>query len=162
MDIKNISKIETIRKLEHSDLDELFKLTSDENVARYMRFDKHKTIDETKTLMDEYLQNIAFAVTVEEQFAGVFILKKEKDQNDYSISTFLHERFWNKGYAGRILSQIKIYSKEELSAKSLVAYVVDENEGSRKVLVKNDFYVSEILEFPDWQNKLYVYKFDLK
>lgn len=50
------------------------------------------------------------------------------------------------------------YTKEELKAKALVAYVVERNEGSRKVLLKNGFNESKVLHFEDLPCELIIYR----
>lgn len=149
-----------LRPLDKGDSKNIFRLTSNENVARYMRFNTHQREEEAEELLNEYLKHIAFAIEIEENFAGIFVLKESEDAG-YTMSVFLDEKFWNKGYTTRILKHIIQYAKEECKAKYLAAYVVYENEGSKKTLIRNGFYESQLLRFPDMQNGVIVYKLNL-
>ena len=149
----------TYRKLELSDLQDLYKLTSNENVAKYMRFDAHTSIEQTKTLLHEYLNSSSFAIIIEDEFVGVFIFKLEElDHHNASMSIFSSEKYWNKGISSRVLADMIHYGKDTLDITKLSAYVVEENQGSRNVLLKNGFSEVTYLEFDDFDSKLFVYE----
>lgn len=152
-----------IRPLTQDDLSDLFNLTSNEEVARYMRFETNTDISQAKVILDEYLQNKAYAVMIKNKFAGVFVLKQENEETEktYSMSTFLAKEYWNKGYTSYLLVHIKSYARKELNAKYLKAYVVDANKGSSKALINNGFLESEVLHFPDLDGGLIIYKCEL-
>lgn len=162
-----------LRQLTPEDGKNLFSLTSQEEVARFMRFDTQRSLEEAEALLREYLepQNAAFAVLIEDTFAGVFVLKAVKPEEttspqtetgrQYTISIFLSPAFWNQGYTTEIIRRMKAYSREKLHADSLLAYVVEENTGSKRALEKCGFFVEEILHFPDLPGGLFVYRCNL-
>lgn len=122
-----------------------------------MRFDTHTELEQAKILLAEYLSENAFAMEIEDKFSGVFVLKKGED-NRFSMSIFLDERYWNQGYSSAALCYMKAYATECLGAMSLDAYVVADNIGSSKVLVRNGFSEKEILHFDDLPCGLIVYE----
>ena len=146
------------RRLVEDDLSDVFNLTSNEKISQFMYFKRHKSIDEAKELLDKYIKNEGYAILIHNEFAGVFVFKEYESEYEYSMSTFLNETYWNKGYSTVILSYMMKYAKEELKAKALVAYVVEKNEGSRKVLLKNGFNESKVLHFEDLPCGLIIYR----
>lgn len=151
-----------IRPLRESDLDDLFRLTSNERVARYMRFDTHTDVEQARRMLQEYrLLPAAFAVLIGGRFAGVFTLKPAEEPATYIVSVFLDEAYWNQGYASRLMGRMKEYARRELRARTLIGYVVSLNEGSKRTLTKNGFTRVETLTFPDLPEGLEIYRCEL-
>lgn len=69
------------KKLQENDLDNLFKLYSNENTAKYMRHGKHKDINEK--ILNTYLKD--------DNFAYVFISKETNDFIEYLSLTCMSE-----------------------------------------------------------------------
>lgn len=155
-----------ILPLQNNDINDVYTLTSDENVARYMRFDKHNNIDQATKLVKEYIENkhsFAFSVRLLEDnsFVGVFILKQsEDDETQFDISIFNSTQTWGKGYAQELLEYMKKYALEKLGAKILCAYVVEDNIASCKALVKVGFILDKVIEI-DLPCGLNLYKINL-
>lgn len=145
------------RPLNSGDAEALFSLTANENIAKYMRFDTHTNILQAKLLLQEYLLETAFALEIDDKFAGVFVLKKGEN-SCFSMSVFLGQCYWNQGYSSAALCYMKEYATMCLGAKSLEAYVVADNIGSCKALVKNGFLEKERLYFDDLPCGLIVYE----
>ena len=56
------------------------------------------------------------------------------------ISYFIGDRsYWNKGIASEAIKQCVILCKNKYKLKKIMAYVVKENVGSKKALLKNGF-----------------------
>lgn len=158
MDIADMA----VRPLEESDLDDLYRLTSNERVARYMRFDTHTDIEQTREILREYQKlPAAFAVLIGGRFAGVFSLTPAEEPAAYTVSVYLDEPFWNKGYASRLMGQMKAYARTELGARVLIGYVVSLNEGSKRTLLKNGYVLTQTLTFPDLPDGLEIYRCEL-
>ncbi len=152
-----------IRPLQESDLDDLFRLTSNERVAQYMRFDTHTDVEQTRRMLQEYRQlPAAFAVLIGDRFAGVFTLKPAGEPSAYIVSVFLDEAYWNQGYASHLMGRMKEYARRELGARVLIGYVVSLNEGSKRTLTKNGFTRVETLTFPDLPEGLEIYRCELQ
>ena len=158
----------TYRGLEKSDLLNVFKLTSNKNVAQFMRFGVTETVDEAEKILDNYLADISFAILVDEEFAGVFSFKKTEPEDvedgltdggdEKSISIFVDEAFWGKGVFSGILPQMLDYAKENNLCKILTAFIIDKNQGSVKVCEKCGFVFQKSLSFPDLDGALLVYE----
>ena len=128
------------RLLTREDGENIYTLSGNEVVSRYMRFDTHTSVEQAEALLQEYIDQAGVAVEVDGSFAGIFSFNKNSN-DDYGMSTFLGEKYWSKGYSTYILKTMISYAKENLQAKSLSAYVVMDNLGSRRVLEKNGFKV---------------------
>lgn len=146
-----------IRPLKKDDLKAFFALSSEEAVAKYMRFDKTESLAEASALLDEYLKAESFVIEIDGRLEGIFSLKLQVD-GEYGISVFLAQEHWGKGYFTDILKNRMSYAKKQLKAKALIGYVVDQNFGSRRVLERLGFNVDDIWEFDDSATSLYVYK----
>ncbi|EJO5346939.1 GNAT family N-acetyltransferase [Clostridium botulinum] len=154
-----------LKSISLSDAKNVYSLTSDDNVARFMRFNTHIHINETKNLIKEYMLkgNCGFTVIEKEsgEFVGVCGLKQDKDfPNTFSLSTFSTPKFWNKGYNTQILKELKNYASKELKAKCIKAHVVSTNIGSLKVLEKNGFVFKQKLILKDLPQGLLIYTLD--
>lgn len=162
METKNL----LFRPLEPADAAALFSLTSDERVARYMRFDTHHSLRQTEELVAEYNapENRGFLILSKPSghLVGLFALKADQEEpGTYSLTTFTAPSYWNRGYATEALQVMLPYAREILNAKALTAYVVERNTGSRRVLEKSGFSVFHRLEFPDLEGGLLVYRLRL-
>ena len=159
----------TYRPLEKTDLESVFKLTSNRNVARFMRFGVAETMEEAEKILDGYLAEISFAVLADGEFAGVFSFKKTVNEDvedgltegvdEKSISIFVDEAFWGKGVFSGILPKMLSYAKENKLCKKLTAFIIDENVGSVKVCGKNGFTLKKSLSFPDLTGTLLVFEY---
>lgn len=132
-----------LRKLTADDLDHLCALYHNENIAKYMRHGKHKSIDETKKLLDMYLndENYAYAIIhkEEEAFIGYISLALiDAQKGSYTLSVMSYEKYWNGGYSSEALKML-IETAKTLPVKEIVSYVCKENIGSCKVMEKCDF-----------------------
>lgn len=146
--------------LKLSDVEHVYKLTSDPEVAQYMRFDTHTSLTQAENLIRECILDGNFAIAIrtrENNFAGIFVLKRTEKIGEYDISTFLGKQFWNMGYSQAILSYMKKYAKQKFDATALFAYVVADNIGSCTVLLKNEFVLDHIIQI-DLPCGLNVYK----
>lgn len=162
MEIKTERLILT--KLTLDDVDNVYSLTSDEEIAKYMRFDTHNDIKQAYDLVFEYVNSKSahpFAIRQKEdnKFVGIFVLKKY-DDNSYEMSTFMGKEFWGKKYNQETLKAIKQYAKEELNADALYGYVVVDNIASCKSLLNNGFVLHKTIPI-DIPCGLNIYKLDL-
>lgn len=147
-----------LKTLEKKDIPDLFLLTSDDKVARFMRFDTHKTIKEAEELWSEYVRegNFAYRVCLSdtEEMVGIAALKK--DEEKYNISIFSFPKYWNQGYSTEIVEKLKEIAIKN-GIKELHSYVVAENIASRKIMEKTGFSIKEVWHFDDTKEGLYHY-----
>ena len=136
-----------LRRLCDDDVVDLYEITSSENVAKYMRFNAHQSIDETREMIAKYKNENGFAIIIDDAIAGVF--------------AFTLEEFWGRGYVSKVVEFMLKFASETLQVKKLFAYIVEGNIGSRKVVEKFNFNVDKILQFDDLDGGLFVYSKEL-
>ena len=149
--------------LSADDAEPVFSLTADPEVTKYMRFDTHQTVEETRSLIADYCKpgNVAYKVLLAQtgEFIGVFALKNSEDHPAaVDISLFTAPDSWNNGYATEILSAAADIASHLMQADLLLAYVVAEHTASCHVLEKAGYRLAKTLTFPDWDGKLKVYQ----
>ena len=156
----------TVRPLQNSDADRLYALTSDPEVARYMRFSAHTSPEQAAALIEEYTApgGAGYALVEREtgRFAGVFACKKGEEKGELTLSVLLDKRLWNRGCATDVLRRMLPILRRELGARLLTAYVVGSNGGSRRVLEKCGFHVERVKMLDDLPDGLYIYRYDLE
>lgn len=151
-----------LRRWTETDLDALYHLTSNPQVAKYMRFDVHTSREETKALLEEYRSTEAWAVEEDGTVIGSFQFKPSQEEaNVFSMSIMIDEPYWNRGIASRLLRDRTAYAKEVMGAGALTAYVVSLNYGSIKTLEKNGYREDKRMTFPDLEGALILYRKDL-
>ncbi len=132
-----------IRKLELSDINELYKLESKKEVVQYVT-GKVLTYKETEEKLKMWLETFDY----KNGFGALAIfLKEEKEfigvcgilENDEIGYRFLPD-YWKKGYGTEILDWLILYA-ESLGLEKLIAEVVKENIGSLKLLEKHGFNI---------------------
>lgn len=147
-----------LRPLEKGDIDTLFALTSNPEVARYMRFQTHTDRSQAEELYQEYTKegNYGYLITLPDGTpVGAAALKEGQD-----ISIFSFPEYWNRGYSTQVIHELMKEAKNH-GILYLKAYVVDENIGSRKILEKSGFTVEETFETTDKGAMLYVYAYHI-
>lgn len=153
--------------LSPDDAEPVFSLTSNPEVTKYMRFDAHNTVEETRSLIADYCKpgNLAYKVLLAQtgEFIGVFALKaSEEVPAAVDISLFTAPDSWNQGYAAEILLAAKDMAAHFMQADSLLAYVVADHTVSCHVLEKAGYHLRKTLTFDDWSGALQVYQLPLK
>ncbi|PQJ73264.1 GNAT family N-acetyltransferase [Polaribacter butkevichii] len=141
-----------VRKLFLSDLKLFHKMQSNPNVMKFAKGDI-KTLEEhfkeLKELICKYKQpNNDFWIYAIEQkkdqkFIGTVALVK--DNLDDEIGYRFLEKYWNLGFGSEICKGLISYCKH-LKKTEIIAYVVDENLASAKILEKNNFVIVDKLK----------------
>lgn len=155
-----------VRKLVLSDLDSFHKLQSNPNVMQFATGDV-KTLDEHQKeiadLINTYQKpnNDFWIYTIERKldhkFVGTLALVKD-DEDDDEIGYRFLEKFWGNGYGFEICEGTIQYCKE-IGIQKLVAYVVDKNIASAKILEKLNFkvikkFISDDIQLPETKYEL--------
>lgn len=135
----------TLRRLELTDAEMMFRnWTSDEEVTRFLRWDAHKTIDETKSMIQQWVNgyqddstyywgmylkdgemigSIGVAITSDYDFKG---------ELGYKIGS----RFWNQGYTGEAARVVIDYMFRNTDVERIDSVSAVENPASSKVMEK--------------------------
>ncbi len=148
--------------LSPEDAEPVFSLTSNPEVTKYMRFDTHSTVQETRRLITSYCKpgNLSYKVLLARtgEFVGVFALKISEDiPAAADISLFLAPDSWNQGYAFELLSAARDMAPRFMGANHLLAYVVADHTASCHVLEKAGFHLLKTLTSDDGDSALLVY-----
>ena len=138
----------TLRPLTVGDAKAVFEgWTSDQEVARFMRWNLHKDIEETK----EWLVSEEVAAMCEDVFNWGFMLKENQrligsggliysqQYQMYEIGYALTRDFWGKGLTTEAAKRIVEYAKDELKIKRLFATHAIDNVASGKIIKRIGF-----------------------
>lgn len=149
-----------IRKLMMKDLLHFHEMQSNPKVMQFVTGDV-KTLDEHKIELNSLIKKYDFP---NNDFWIYSVIRKQdnifvgtvafvKDKNDDEIGYRFLEKFWGFGYGFELVEGILKYCKS-IKINRLIAYVVDENIASKKILEKLNFkkvthFVSEDLGLPE-------------
>lgn len=134
-----------IRKLIFSDLNDFHLLESNPNVLHYttgnVKSLKEKEI-ELKKLIDNYKKpnNDFWIYAIERKKEAIFIgtIALVKDNTDDEIGYRFLDNYWGNGYGYEVCKGLISYCKM-MNIIKVVAYAVDENSASIKILKKLQF-----------------------
>ena len=143
----------------------IYSLTSDPEVARYMRFGVHTHITQAEAWIEELTSgpNLSYLVLQPNGlFVGVLALRpREDDLKTIDLTVCLGQPHWNQGYCGELLEAAANLARDFLSASCLEAYVADGNIASRKAFEKAGFAVEERFPRPEKEGEVLVYRKNL-
>lgn len=134
-----------LRRLELTDAEMMFhNWTSDHQVTRFLRWDAHQTIDETRDMIQQWIHryqddsiyywgmylkdgemigSISITITSDYDFKGALGYK-------------LGSRWWNQGYASEAAKAVIDYMFRHTDVERIDAFCSVENPASRKVMEK--------------------------
>ncbi len=135
-----------LRKLEISDLEQVYNnWCSDPKVSKYVTWDTHKNIEQTK----EYINFKLGLYEKDYRFDWVVVIKEtnevigEIDAVKQSLNYNLVElgycygsKYWNNGYATEALSAVIKYLKEVALVEKVTACHISTNPASGRVMQK--------------------------
>ena len=135
-----------IRRFEAKDRDDMFNnWTSDEEVARYMLYPIHKTIEDAKKAINFFVSNEnAFVIDYNNMAVGSFTYTVNKKHNYAEISYNLGREFQNKGIMSCVLKEFLEKAKND-NINLIIAEVMEENIPSCKLLEKNGFHLDGVI-----------------
>ncbi len=137
-----------LRPLKASDAEAVFKgWTKDTEVARFMRWNRHQNVEETR----EWLEGEEASAAKEDMFNWGFVLKENQhligsgglvysDQNQmYELGYNLSKDCWGCGYGTEAAGRIIEFARVELKIKQIYATHAIANIASRRILQKLGF-----------------------
>lgn len=156
-----------LRDIEMGDLERVYALVSDPEVAQFLWMERQDSISKTEALMRDYIDNPqkhVFAVIERESgdFTGVFLLKQYDDEGrDFEITTYSAKQYWNRGYASEVLEAAKDYARDVLKIDLLTAYALEENIASNRALRRRGFELERVEYYDNCPGGLNIYKYKL-
>lgn len=133
-----------LRKFTLNDFNDVFEYASNENITRYLTWNPHKNINETK----DYLSNIAskydkdtyrWAICLNENnklIGSIDIVRLDKEKEEAEIGYVLNEKYHNKGYMSEAFNGVLDYLFKEVNLKKIKACYQLGNIASQKVMEK--------------------------
>lgn len=136
-----------LRRLELKDAQAMYdNWCSNPNVAKYVCWEVHKNVDETKALLEEWIKNYESNETYKwvaeikdtSEIIGTIdvVSKKFLSYGACEIGYCYGEDYWNKGYGTECLKAVMKYLFEECDAEVIFAKHLSQNPGSGKVMMK--------------------------
>lgn len=134
-----------LRRFVLSDAEEMYcNWTSDEKTARYVTWNIHKSVDETKALLRHWIaeyENDSYNWAVEiaetgEVIGNISVIRISRKHNNCEIGYCYGSKFWNKGYATEALKATIDYMLDECGMHIVEAKYQSLNPASGKVMEK--------------------------
>ena len=130
------------------DADELFKIRSDDRVTKYLDRDNHKTVEESRIMIQRIIQSykdkagINWIIREKTSFevvgyVGYWNLIRENVRAE--IGYALKPEYWGKGYMSETLLKVIEFGFSEFNLHSIIGNVNPQNERSIKILEKSGF-----------------------
>lgn len=135
----------TLRRLELTDAEKMFRnWTSDENVTRFLRWDAHKEIGDTKNMIQQWVNNYQHDSTYYwgmyrkdgEMIGSIGITITSEYDRQGSLGYKIGSRFWNQGYSSEAARAVIDYMFRNTDMERIDAFSSVENPASRKVMEK--------------------------
>ena len=137
-----------LRPLTVEDANDIFeRWTTDERVAKYVRWCVHDSVDMTKAWLQFVEENVSDDKSYDWGFAlkengyligsGGIFYKEEEDVWEIGYN-FMYD-YWNQGYATEAAKAMLQFGIDELNIKEFVAFHAKENPASGGVLGKCGF-----------------------
>ncbi|MFB7156705.1 GNAT family N-acetyltransferase [Lysinibacillus sp. NPDC056232] len=134
----------TLRPISLNDLEAMFHYTSSKNVARYVTWDPHKSLEETKMFVELVLNgytqgnHLLWGIEYEQKLIGTIDFVSFNDQQKCAeIGYVLSEDYWNQGITTEAVKKLIDYGFNELKIVRIQARCFEDNIGSQKVMEKS-------------------------
>ena len=143
--LKRYSQIESkrllLRPFTLDDVDDVYLYASDDEVTRYMIWDSHQDIDETKRVVEKfYMPRLGvFAIELKEErkCIGCIDLRLEPKHDKAEVGYVLNRNYWNKGYMTEALKRLIDHALSKLGLNRIEAVHDIRNIASGKVMEKS-------------------------
>lgn len=136
------------KPLNADDAEAIHSYASDQNVKRFIGWPLMKTLEETRSYIEEMLKREAAGThlyasialkSTQEIIGTAMIFNFDREANHAEIGYVFSSKHWGKGYGTEAVALMNNFAFDSLSLRKLHARVVDANIGSARVLEKNGF-----------------------
>lgn len=137
-----------LRKLKIEDAQEIFNnWTSDSEVAKYVRWSTHKSIEETKQWLAEEEKNYkdigyytwGLELKQTRELIGCMSALYREEEDRYEIGYNLAKKYWNQKYTTEALKKVMTFLIDEVGIKKFKCVHAKLNPASGKVMQKVGF-----------------------
>ena len=144
-----------LRKIESSDCDVILFLRSDKSINKFIERPenrKTKNISDAISFINELDNNIernksiSWGITLKDQpviIGTICLWNFSQDKKIAEVGYDLDPKYQNKGIMSEAMKIIVDYGFKELKLDKIEAFTHAENVNSKKLLVKNGFYLNE-------------------
>ena len=138
----------TLRAITLADADNIFDLRKDADVLRYIDREPHRTLDDSRAMIQKILDGIensdavAWAITfkdLDELIGTISYHRIEKEHCRAEIGYMLHPKYWRKGITNEAMTKILDYGFNSMKLHSIEANVNPQNAASSNLLKKHGF-----------------------
>ena len=162
-----------LRRIRMEDAEEVFKnWTSDDDVSRYMTWETHKSVEDTKNWISFVNQNCNYSTSFEwvvlvketgELIGSIGAYFKEEKDNRFEVGYGYSKKYWRKGYATESLKGVMDYLINEKKIKRFYCAHAKDNPASGAVMQKVGFkYVKDgYLDLPQKATKFEIKEYYL-
>lgn len=155
-----------LRKLREEDRSQLAELANNKKIWNMLRDqmphpftleDADRFIASKKDQKEDYV----FVIEVDGNLCGMIGLHPQKDvyRKSIELGYWIGEPYWAKGIASRAVALVLDYAFSHLDVNRVFAGVLDNNEGSKKVLLKNGFIQEGIARQASYKNEIFYDEF---
>ncbi|WP_339033347.1 GNAT family N-acetyltransferase [Spiroplasma endosymbiont of Cantharis rufa] len=131
-----------LRKVNLEDASDMFEYASNTENIKYVEFEKHKSIEDTKLNIKNYFLKSSenkFAIVLKENNKMIGTIEFRINGNEANFGWIINKDYWSKGFCTEAAKElIKIYN-EKYNISLFSALVMPENLASKRVLDKLGF-----------------------
>ena len=134
-----------LRKMRRDDLEHYFRLAGSEAVTRYMLFQPHKSMEESKASMEKWLSRYeagncyhwVIGLKETDELIGIIdLLRFDETADSCSFAYMLGEEFWGRGYGTEALKAVLEFGFREMELACIEADHMEANAASGAVMRK--------------------------
>ena len=151
-----------LRKLKHSDIDDIFAMRRDTEIMRFIREPQIKRAESLKwiNMISSFWEseNIGYCAVIEKEsnkLVGWCGLWHLSGTDEIEVGYAIARNYWGKGYATEAAERCLQYGFKDLGLKKIAAVAFPENNASLKVMKKlrmkfvqtGIFYEKELVQY---------------
>ena len=154
----------TLNKIKESDLNDLYEIYSNENLFKFRPGKVKKNKATVQNMIGHFTRDFNKKKMI---FLGIFLNNENekligigeifdfnKKVNSITIGYTLNESYWGNGYATETTKTIVDFLFQHIQINRIQAFVMPENEKSKKVLHRNSFVKEGIIRQGEyWPDK---------
>ncbi|PKR76872.1 GNAT family N-acetyltransferase [Halalkalibacillus sediminis] len=146
---KDLPTLETerlrLRKITSNDLEDLFKYGSDPEVTKFVTWETHKTLSDSKAFIDfalhQYEKNQIAPWAIEYKQNGKLIgtvdfVWWKPNHNSAEIGYVLSREYWGKGFMTEAVKRLITFGFENMDLVRIQAKSFKDNIASERVMIK--------------------------
>ena len=135
-----------LRRITLDDASNMFNnWASNKNVTKYMTWDGHKSVEETKMIISSWINSYSKETfyhwvielkEINEVIGTISVVDKKEDVGEVELGYCISEAYWNKGLMSEAVKEVIKFFFEEVKANRVCASHAKENPSSGKVMKK--------------------------